>query len=334
MNKQLINAIQPALAFNESRGDYKAWKRELKQTLAGLLGLESIRARAGDLNIKIEQECDFETYRRIRFTFESEAGNLVPCYLLIPKTAGKKPLAVCLQGHTKGFHISIGVQKFPGEEKNIQTRDFGLQAVLNGFAALCIEQRGMGETRAEQDLKEGGCIHSALAALLTGRTLIGERVFDISRAIDCMAHFDEIGADGIVCVGNSGGGTAAFYAGCCDERIQICAPSCAFSSYRDSIGSIRHCSCNYIPRALEFFDMGDLSALIAPRVFLPFAGELDDIFPLEGVKKQFEITKKIYAGENVAGRCALTVYKGEGHTFRADRVWPLINRHYKEGLKK
>ena len=42
--------------------------------------------------------------------FESENDSFVPCYLLIPDTSKEKyPVAITLQGHTTGFHNSVGI---------------------------------------------------------------------------------------------------------------------------------------------------------------------------------------------------------------------------------
>ena len=75
---------------------------------------------------------------------------------------------------------------------------FGVQAVEHGFISLCLEQRGMGESiSATQEGKEKPkkCIHTAMTALALGRTILGERVWDISRAIDVLGQFEHLGLD-------------------------------------------------------------------------------------------------------------------------------------------
>lgn len=70
----------------------------------------------------------------------------MPCYLLIPNAKQDKfPVCVCTQGHSTGFHISIGVKKYERDDANLQTSTFALDAIKHGYAALAIEQRGMGE---------------------------------------------------------------------------------------------------------------------------------------------------------------------------------------------
>lgn len=59
-----------------------------------------------DMYPDLLKKVDRQDYRFIRFTFESEYDEIVPCYLLIPKLGKEKyPVAITLQGHTTGFHV-------------------------------------------------------------------------------------------------------------------------------------------------------------------------------------------------------------------------------------
>ena len=203
------------LAFDENQ-DYAAWKAAVREKLRELLGMEQIEKNACPLTIDIEETEEFETYRRIRFTFVSEIGNHVQAYLLLPKgVEGPRPLAIALQGHSTGFHNAVGIIKFDWDKTYQPNGSYALQAVQQGFAALCIEQRGMGENRSSRYPGPGGihaCSFTAMTALNLGRTILGERVWDVSRAIDAMEQLalPEVDLGKIVIYGNSGGGTASF----------------------------------------------------------------------------------------------------------------------------
>jgi flagellar biosynthesis protein FlhA len=95
-------------------------------------------------------------------------------------------------------------------------------------------------------------------ALLAGRTLIGERCWDVSRAIDLALTYDEIDPDRIICTGQSGGGTATYYAACMDDRIAVAMPCCGICTFKDSIGKVPHCVCNFVPNIAKYMDMGDM----------------------------------------------------------------------------
>ena len=121
--------------------------------------------------------------------------------------------------------------------------------------------------------------------------------------------------DDISIGGNSGGGTATYYTACYDQRIKMAAPTCAVCSYKDSIGDMWHCSCNYVPHSAEYFDMGELAALIAPRKLLVSVGEIDHIFPLEGSKEVYSVIEKIYEREGAKENCRLEIFPDKAHYF-------------------
>ena len=324
----LNEKLSQSLAFDES-GDYTAWREKIREKFIELTGLDEIEknaASAPDLQIEFEEKKD--GYTLTRFTFASEEGARVPCYLLVPDTGREQyPVAITLQGHSTGFHNSIGEIKFPEKDTNYQPRGaFGLQAVENGYAALCIEQRGMGERRPTEKSRDAKmCLYTAMTALMLGRTILGERVWDISKAIDVLRDFfPQCNTEQILVTGNSGGGTATYYAACYDERIKLAVPSCAFCTYEASILDMFHCSCNYIPNAYKYFEMQDLSCLIAPRRIAVIAGEKDPIFPIHGVKEGYATLEKIYACAGAADRCRLVVTPRE-HWWCVDLVWQTIN---------
>ncbi len=312
-----------ALSF-DPKGDYPAWKKALKSKFMELLGKKPMKVKP---NVRVEHENDCGSFIDRRFVFSSEAGVDVPCHLLIPKGAeGPLPVVICLQGHSTGMHISLGRPKYEGDAECIAGgRDFGLQAVAQGFAALVMEQRCFGE-RSDSRAKEvrhmsSGCHHSSMCELLVGRTMLGLRVWDVSRAIDAISEFKEADMDRIACMGNSGGGTVTYYAACSDDRIKAAMPSCAVCTFKSSIGSIDHCQCNYIPGIMGHVEMGDLAGLVAPKSLIIVAGRKDPIFPLSGVKDSFSVIQKIYKAEGHPDNCRL-VLGPDGHMFYPDVAWP------------
>lgn len=329
----LVEKMQQKLAYNPAN-DYDAWKGQIKEKLLELTGIDEIAKNACPLNVQIEWEEQKEGYKLIRFTFESEVGETVPCYLLVPDLGKEKyPVAITLQGHSSGFHNSIGEPK-PDETPEYATGrgKFAVQAVQNGYVALAIEQRGMGERKpvTGNRHKNVNCQYAGKLAFMMGRTLLGERMWDVSKAIDAITeYFPVCDTDKILITGNSGGGTMSWYAACYDERIKLSVPSCAFCPYKESILSIAHCVCNYIPFAYKWFEMHDLSCLIAPRNLVVVTGEKDTIFPLHGVQRGFEIVKSVYAANGAADKCRLVVTPKD-HWWCEDIVWNAINEETKK----
>lgn len=328
MCHQLGLADPPRTLRFRPGADLGAWRRSLGERLRELVGVMPHRV---PLNVRREFEREHPDFLEIRFVFTAEAGADVPCHLLLPR--GKpfpRPLVICLQGHSPGMHISLG-RATEHEKQHLileGDRDFAIQAVRQGYAALVMEQRCFGERddhRTAQRHWNHTCIHASMVSLLLGRTMIGERVWDVSRAIDAMAEFPQVDGSRIACMGNSGGGTITWYAACLEPRIAAAMPSCSICTYRDSIASIDHCTDNYLPRALQFFDLSDLAGLIAPRPLVVVAGQEDPIFPIAGVRECFQGVRSIYAEYRAAEQCQLIVGSA-GHRFYADLAWPVFRQ--------
>ncbi len=275
-----------------------------------------------------ESKVDKGSYTQIRMIIETEKDCKCPCLLLLPKGVSVPPVVICLQGHSNGMMISVGERYMLKDAKKIEEdRDFGLQAVKNGYAAMIVEQRGFGERRSKVHLRGGAnCNHLAHNAILVGRTLIGERLWDIRQVISVLEKRTDVDSGRLGIMGNSGGGTASYYAACFDKRIKVVMPSCALCTYRDSIGDMYHCACNYLPGAGKYFDMGELSCLIYPRPIVVVSGLKDPIFPIKGARKVVDVMKKIYGKES--GN--VVHYIGEGkHRFYAG-AWKEFNKFMEE----
>ena len=340
----LIDNYKPKLSFNNKR-NYKKWKEEIREKFLEVTGLNDIALNACEPSLEIESETQKDGYKEIKFSFYSEIGAVVPCYLLIPDDGKKKyPVVITLQGHSTGYHNSVGIKKYESDDHYQPRGEFAVQSVREGYATLAIEQRAMGMsgglTTTRRDVRfyngdsddfVGNCYYGAMTGFMLGRSLIGERCWDVSRAIDVLSNFPECDLDKIAITGNSGGGTATYYAACYDERIKICMPASAFCPYRESILRFFHCACNYIPNAYKYFDMQDLSCLIAPRKLIIVNGQTDTGFLVEGARRGFETVKAVYKKENKEEQCKLIITP-KGHWWCVDIIWPEMKKAF-ESIK-
>ena len=319
---QRLLAQKLPLSFDGTQ-DFAAYQRSIKEKLIDLLGDTPERV---PLDPIVEETVEHEDFTERRISFAVETDVRAVCIFCIPKTGkGKYPLAVCLQGHGKGMHVSMGRRKYESEKPDTGDRDVAIQALKRGYAAICLDQRGFGERRTEIEMpagKDGGpkCQVTAMNALMVGRTLIGERVWDVSRAIDLALTYPEIDGERILCTGNSGGGTTTYYAAAMDERIKVAMPSCAVCTFKSSICNIYHCVCNYVPRISKYMEMSDIAAAIAPRKLIVINGKLDNIFPQAGVEECFDTIKAIYTAAGVPDNCALATGQS-GHRYYAAEAW-------------
>ena len=297
------------------------WRKAALRKLNELLGMDSFLET--DLNLRIEHEKERNDHKEIKFVITTEKYFDMPCYLLLPNEIENPPLMVCLQGHSSGVHISLGKPKFDGDEAIIDSgSDFGIQSVKQGFAALCIEMRYFGERKEHPDEKGPECWIPSMSEIMMGRTAIGGRVWDIMKALDALeqSFSDTVDMTKVAILGHSGGGTASLYAAALEPRIQAVISSCALCSFSKSISVIKHCVCNHIPGILNWFEMGDLAGLIAPKPLVAVAGIKDEIFPIEGIKEAYATVEKWYKLSGAPDACRLVVGDG-GHRFFPEQAW-------------
>lgn len=321
-----MDGTTPSLGYRTG-GDVAAFQRALRPELLRLVGWDRLPAARAPLDVTRvwRREHPLGTIEKV--VFGAEPGADVPAYVCVPAGA-RAPLrfVICLQGHTSGMHNSIGVAQ-DDELRPIDVegaRDLALGCMKNGLAALCIEQRSMGERAERQQARTNlynPCHDAAMRALMLGRTLLGERVYDVDRAIDYLAARGDADLGAIGIMGNSGGGTVAIWAAALLERLSFAIASCCFSTFRDSIMSIYHCTDNYVPGLYPVADMPDVLGLFAPRPVVVVSGREDPIFPHVGTARAFEALRAIYAARGAADRCRWVVGDG-GHRFYPAEAWP------------
>jgi dienelactone hydrolase len=321
---EAVFAKLPRLLAFRPDSDYSVWRKAVAEKFQEILG--DMPEPVGP-DLKVEYDINRKDYRERFLSFASEDSCRVPCYLLTPHDAKKPlPVIICLQGHNSGMRLSVGRGSGLKDLVLVKKghRDLALQAVAQGYAALAVEQRcfGLRKDYRPKSVRQNkhSCHHTAMTALLLGRTLLGERIWDVRKAIDILGTFPELDASRIGCVGHSAGGTIAYYAACIDERIKITVPSCAVCTFVDSIGTRDHCMDNYLPGILKYFDMGDIACLVAPRPLICIAGKQDRIFPLHGVQQAFDNISSIYEKANAGKMCRLIEGPG-GHHFYPGPAW-------------
>ncbi len=262
-----------------------------------------------------------------KIAFACEPGADALAYVCIPRDV-RPPyrFMICLQGHTSGAHNSVGLSADAKQRIAVAgDRDLALGCMRHGIAALALEQRAFGE-RSERLQKRrsfhNGCENAAMRALMLGRTLLGERVYDVDRAVDYLAARDDADLSMVGVMGHSGGGTVAIYAAALLARIRFLMPSSSLCSFRDSIMTIHHCADNYVPGLYGLADMGDILGLAAPKPAVVVGSNNDPIFPYRGLRRAHAQALAIYRAAGVEDRLQLFVGR-EGHRFYAEPAFSL-----------
>ena len=320
-----------AFSFAHTTLPFPKWQEAFRKELSRALGLDEI-ARRGACPLAPERtsRVELEDHVREEFTIETEPGYRLAFYVLTPQTVRlPAPLVITPHGHGRyGKDTYAGIVHGEDDRRSMVEgeRDIALQAVRAGYIAIAPDMRGFGATMPREEREQGkshSCRTMQMRALLFGRTLLGERVWDVMRVLDFAAAHLPVDMRRTAITGNSGGGTVALYAAAVDPRIAVSIPSCSFCALETSWGEIPHCECGYVPGIMNLGNMDDIAGLIAPRPLLIVAGEHDHLAPVESVKEAFTRTQAIYAAAGAADRCRLYVGPG-GHRYYAAPVWPFV----------
>jgi pimeloyl-ACP methyl ester carboxylesterase len=169
---------------------------------------------------------------------------------------------------------------------------------------LSIDARGFGETQvntaviSEEFSHYFGDFRDAMTALLVGKTMVGMRALDITRAVDLLSARRDVDGGKIYAYGKKGGAVAALYAAVLDRRIRKVVLENMLSSYDSVVENKIHRQVleSVVPGALKFYDLPDLVATLVPRTVSIVSGTdtLGHELPAETVRKQYSRAVEAY----------------------------------------
>ncbi|MFB3789119.1 MAG: alpha/beta fold hydrolase [bacterium] len=264
------------------------WQNEVRERLYAILLLSDLweQKSAIPLNpVKLAEE-PAEDFTRREIEIQSTPRRRIPVVVTVPREGTPPfPAVVCIHGHGGTRH---------------SVYDSG--SIYKGFAAE-LARRGTVTIAADvgqHDVREAG------------RTLMGERLWDLIRCVDYLASLREVDANRIGCAGLSLGGEMAMWLGAMDTRVAA-AVSAGFLTTMDQMEH-NHCLCWKVAGLRALVDYADIYSLIAPR-FLQCQnglkeGPKDFYVPLARVALK-EI-QPIYADFGHPERVTLDIHEG-GH---------------------
>jgi len=202
-------------------------------------------------------------------TYRSEWDIVVPSLLLRPKSnvSGKAMVFLSPEG------------------KNSLFADRRVRAMLRrGWNVLLIDYRGVGETSFSEHV-------AAKNSIVLGRHILGMRVWDVLRAVDMLeGRFH--GETGVY--GERDAGLIALVAGAVDDRIAQVVAERMPSSYVSP--RLKQPPSFYPPRLLNYADIPEIAALVAPRR-LKLINPVDmanEALTREEAEEAFKFTYKVY----------------------------------------
>ncbi|HVU14397.1 MAG TPA: alpha/beta hydrolase family protein [Phototrophicaceae bacterium] len=304
------------LAFHaQSVEEFELWKQALRSKFSELLGIAGKRPPTNP-QATLVQTVDRGEYVEEKYALDVGESVVAPMYVLVPKTPAPYKAVLGFHGHDPSVQYILG--NYPDEQAKQENLavdgNWAQELARAGYLVCAVEQRAFGERITDQrreNESRSSCRHLAFDYLLEGRTLIGMRCWDGMVALSYLQNRPDVLQGGFACTGHSGGGTTSLWLSTLDERITVAIPSCYFCSFDASILGMEHCECNYIPHVLEYGEMGDLAALLAPRPVRFINGAADPIFPVAATREQFETVKAAYRLFGAEDRVSLTVHPGE-----------------------
>ena len=306
-------------------------REEIKTLLKVFLG-EPPRS-AAPLAVKVTEEKSHDTHLLRKVVFETEPGEFVPSYLLIPKTTrGKTPVVICPHQTTQA-----GKKEPAGLAGNPQLQT-ALHLVQRGFVTFTYDAICFGERHDAASGHYGDAI--PFYRKHPGWSLLGKMVWDLSRAIDYLQTLDFIDSTRIGSVGHSHGGITTLFAMAFDERIRVGASNCGFDTFRIDGNTWRWSHATALLPKLGFylsnprismdfyravpdseviqtpFDMHELLSLIAPRPLLLSTSDEDFVFPNGGWSARRALARVEPVYELLSARENLSSYFfSGGHSF-------------------
>ncbi len=280
----------------------RAWQKELRSRFFVLLKLADLREAAIPLDSRMTSSAQNAEYTRQELTIQSTPGRRIDVILTVPvqESARPWPAVVCIHGHGGNRNVVY-------EEKSIY-KGFADALARRGFITISTDV-GQHEVREP------------------GRTLMGERLWDLMRCVDYLRSRPDVDATRIGCAGLSLGGEMAMWLGAMDERITATVSS----GYLTTMDQMEqdHCMCWKFDGLRELADWADVYALIAPRALQCQNGLQEPLnaFNVPLAKQALREIQPIYADLGHPDRVELRVHP-EGHVIDLPSLLAFFERQF------
>lgn len=277
------------------------WQKELRSKLVRLLKMDDL------VTSKARTPCDpkpLSSEKREKYIFQemeinSTPGRRIKIVLTLPTNLKDPfPAVVAVAGHSGTRHTCY-------ESANCSR--FAHVLAEKGYVTI--------STRVSQhEVSE------------RGRTLMGERLWDLMRCVDYLASLEEVDAQRIGCAGNSLGGEMAMWLGAMDERVKATVSS-GFLTRMDQLER-NHCKCWKFPGLRELVDFADIYSMTAPRALLCQNGlkERPTWFSVPIAREAIRDIELIYQDFEQPKSLAFVAHKG-GHAIDLPSLLTFFETH-------
>ncbi len=260
-----------------------------------------------ELHPRITGKIQREGYSIEKLIFESLPGIYVTALVYAPDDHSQRHPAVLVPAG----HATNGKIHYQGLSQRLVNR---------GYVVIAWDPVGQGERSQFWNTKEGKsrynlvCAEHAVMgnlAYLAGANLARWEIWDGIRAVDYLLTRPDVDGDRISITGTSGGGTQTALIAALDPRIKVIVPSCYISSLPMRMANRIFVDPDSDPEQDLYgmvsngVDHAGLLLLMYPRPVMVAAAVLD-FFPIEGARRTFRETQRLYEKFGRADRIAMT----------------------------
>jgi dienelactone hydrolase len=330
---ELVDLLESADKKIRTLAEWVKKREEIKKRLTALLGGPP-KSRPG-IAAKTIEEFSRDGYVLRKVIFQTEPGEFIPSYLLIPKNLkGKVPVVICPHQTTQaGKNEPAGLAGNP----QLQT---ALHLVKRGFVAFTYDALCFGERHDAASGHYGDAI--PFYRKHPRWSLLGKMIWDLERAIDYLETLNFVDASRIASIGHSHGGYTTLFAMAFDDRIKAGVSNCGFDTFRLDGNTWRWSHATALMPLLGFyisnprinmdlyravpdsavidipFEMHELLSLIAPRPLLLSTSDDDFVFPNGGwsVRRALSRVQPVYDLLDASRNLSKYYFNG-GHSFPA-----------------
>ena len=270
--------------------DWEQRRRDIIVGMEAMMGKLPDRSQLGPVPVQVVANSRVETEKFIRekLLLETEAGDHVPAWLLLPRnSSGRLPAIVALH-QTNG---ALGKDEVAGLAglKNLQ---YGRELAERGYVVLIPDYPTLGEYK--YDFEKDRYISGSMKG-----------IWNHMRCVDFLSGRPEVDPARIGSIGHSLGGHNAIFLGVFDPRVKVIVSSCGWTPAHDYYGgklkgwdgerymplvnTRYHLDPNQVP--CDFYEM---TAALAPRGFFSCSPTGDDNFAVAGVKKTLPIVQPVF----------------------------------------
>jgi hypothetical protein len=292
----------------------KAWQAEVRAQLAARLKVDDLRRDRSTIPLEpaVLSCMDKGSYRVEELEIRATPGRRIRIIVTVPTgPEGVRPAVVCIGGHGSDLYSPYDantVAKEPAKaEADRLYRGFGTALAATGYVTIST-------TVSQHDVREAD------------RLLMGERLWDLLRCVDCLEARPDVDKTRIGCAGLSLGGEMAMWLGAMDERI-VATVSAGFLTDMDQLEQ-NHCLCWKFESLRRLVDFADIYALTAPRPLQCQNGLLEppSQFFVPRARQAMEEIRAIYKDMDRPENVVLDVHP-EGHVIDLPGLLYFLDKH-------